>query len=912
MSRRHALLFAALALTACGGGDNTSPPPAPPPPPPAGAPSSVAVQAGDGQSANAGTGVPVAPSVVVKDQNARPVAGAAVAFAVDSGGGAVTAANAVTGSDGVASSGGWALGLGRNRLRATVAGLPPVFFTATATGDFGILDNSFGPGGGSVTLNKPGNPLNGMQITVPAGAFGSANHLTVGYGDSTGAPRKAGLRLASPVMTIGSDAPLAAGGAPIKLSIPVALLPGEWPIAILFNRATGAIETLPTIPVGTTGVIAFTRVLDGTDLAPPGPAAASLRVASPAAAPAGQPPLAIQLVIGAVAYSALQKDFDTGYRPSTDDWEFDNIITAIPSAVQGEAISGLAVASAWYFSQFKQSKGALNKQFQEAKDVELSNPRGLKLGVLAALAVDRQAIQTYNDALLTAAGITGGLTLDSLAFLSIKAGIFTTGRPQVLIAADPKSLTTPFEPLLAYGTTGNDVDVTLGTNASGVNAPRRITLTAGRFAAFNWGVKSPETDQLTTYRMPNVFVTGLTSGIPASRLNQLWQDFFNKTIAVAEAPSFVVSTRDYHPVVDTLFVPDDTTRVWVECAGSGCDFSYQVTGNFTPQGKVAAGMVFSKSSAGIWTKAGSAIYGKGVKISDADDLKTIGLALVTAADAAGTIGKGKYGDWTQFVIKTKRLTIAPDPLKFAAGFDFTVTATYKRPTPAGATWVWELGDGRSLTTTTNTLTAQYPAGAAATYDIKVSMKVGKDLEATGHVAAKLVPPEFVWQLQTATVQGSTLPAGGLGPEKSDTTIFNLLSGWVGDLQANPTNGVLFLSGVANGGSSCLAAIVLEQFPAGQVQTDSVTFPAFRAVLGVCGAEPDYSGNLTMGPLGNGTLIGTASESPNLPADTIVFPGGSINARMTGKKLTGTFVWNVGYSNGLGTYTVSFTANQIRP
>jgi hypothetical protein len=89
--------------------------------------------AGDVQTDTVGHAVPVAPSVIVKLADARPVAGATVTFAADSGGGSATGTTAITNASGVAAVGGWTLGTsaGSNRLRATVSPLPPVLFTAT-------------------------------------------------------------------------------------------------------------------------------------------------------------------------------------------------------------------------------------------------------------------------------------------------------------------------------------------------------------------------------------------------------------------------------------------------------------------------------------------------------------------------------------------------------------------------------------------------------------------------------------------------------------------------------------------------------------------------------------------------------------------------------------------------------------
>ena len=101
----------------------------------AGTATTIAIFTGNAQTAAKSTAVGVAPSVVVKDQFGNPVAGAIVTFAVASGGGSITGANALTNAAGIATIGSWTLGFsaGANSLTATTGALPPVTFTATGS-----------------------------------------------------------------------------------------------------------------------------------------------------------------------------------------------------------------------------------------------------------------------------------------------------------------------------------------------------------------------------------------------------------------------------------------------------------------------------------------------------------------------------------------------------------------------------------------------------------------------------------------------------------------------------------------------------------------------------------------------------------------------------------------------------------
>jgi hypothetical protein len=126
--RRSIALLAIAVLGACSSDETAAPPP-----PPAPVATTIAISAGADQSAAIGTAVTTAPAVIVKDQFGKPFAGAPVTFAVSTGGGSVTGATVTTGTNGIATLGGWTLGIqaAAQTLTATSGSLSTTF---TATG----------------------------------------------------------------------------------------------------------------------------------------------------------------------------------------------------------------------------------------------------------------------------------------------------------------------------------------------------------------------------------------------------------------------------------------------------------------------------------------------------------------------------------------------------------------------------------------------------------------------------------------------------------------------------------------------------------------------------------------------------------------------------------------------------------
>src|SRR5207249_3252735 len=157
-----------------------------------GAASSITLNAGNNQSATAGTTVATPASVIVRDANGNPVAGVSVTFAVASGGGTVSpTAPVTTNASGIAAVTSWTLGptAGPNSLTATATGLAgsPVTFTATGTaGAAATLAKSSGDnltGQVATRLQTPhivlvsdanSNPVAGVTVTWAAASGGGS------------------------------------------------------------------------------------------------------------------------------------------------------------------------------------------------------------------------------------------------------------------------------------------------------------------------------------------------------------------------------------------------------------------------------------------------------------------------------------------------------------------------------------------------------------------------------------------------------------------------------------------------------------------------------------------------------------------------------------------------------------------
>jgi len=174
----------------------------------AGAPTTVAILAGNNQTATVGRTLPTDPAIRVVDIAGNPVAGLEVQFDVTAGGGTAVSRRQTTDANGTATVGAWTLGdtPGVNTLRATVNGVTlagnPVVFSATATAGAPSIMVVFGGNNQSARVATPvpaspsvlvrdvrGNPVAGIAVNwITAGGSGmltGANSVTNSAGVAT-------------------------------------------------------------------------------------------------------------------------------------------------------------------------------------------------------------------------------------------------------------------------------------------------------------------------------------------------------------------------------------------------------------------------------------------------------------------------------------------------------------------------------------------------------------------------------------------------------------------------------------------------------------------------------------------------------------------------------------------------------
>lgn len=207
------------------------------------------------------------------------------------------------------------LGAAKGKTPTTAASVTPVGITgAIKTGKTVAASSVNVPaGGGTIAVDKPGDPLDGLEIIIPNGAYSSTRQFKLSYALVESQTFGANFNPITPMITVDNGGDYSAEI--ISVRIPIKVAAGDFAMGFFYNEATKKLEGIPTISQDaesiTIGTCHFSSFL-----------------------------------ISSIAKTKLTGTIDSGFRPGVDDWEFPNPATHIAN---GQICSGQSISAMWYY-----------------------------------------------------------------------------------------------------------------------------------------------------------------------------------------------------------------------------------------------------------------------------------------------------------------------------------------------------------------------------------------------------------------------------------------------------------------------------------------------------------------------------------------------------------------------------------
>ena len=173
----------------------------------------------------------------------------------------------------------------------------------------------------SATVSAAGQPWDGLEIDVPAGAW-SDSTLAISARPITGSTFGALVTPISPLYTVSGAEGMASD--PVTLTIPATIPADSFAMGFFYDDATGSLEGMPLLAETATSVTVATEHFSS-------------------------------YFVSMIKRALLPETIDSGFRPGKDDWQFTNYGSYV---APGGHCAGQALTEAWYYIERRLKAGA--------------------------------------------------------------------------------------------------------------------------------------------------------------------------------------------------------------------------------------------------------------------------------------------------------------------------------------------------------------------------------------------------------------------------------------------------------------------------------------------------------------------------------------------------------------------------
>lgn len=208
-----------------------------------------------------------------------------------------------------------------------------------------VATNSVPPSGGSVVVSTPGDALDGMELTVPNGAYSDSRTFRISAAPIQSHQLGSNCNPVTPLIIIENGGGYADEF--MTLTIPISVPENHFAMAFLYDDVTGEMEGLPMLESASDHVKILTANFAHSDIA------ALKRGMIAGSVNAG--PGRSRIFVSSIEKSILEGANESTFRPSVDDWQFANYGS---HGAPGGHCAGQSLAAMWYHNK-KRTNGRL-------------------------------------------------------------------------------------------------------------------------------------------------------------------------------------------------------------------------------------------------------------------------------------------------------------------------------------------------------------------------------------------------------------------------------------------------------------------------------------------------------------------------------------------------------------------------
>ena len=395
---------------------------------------------------------------------------------------------------------------------------PPTPTGTVSTGPSLIVGSQVvGASGGRVKVEKPGDPLDGFEIQIPAGAYSSDRQFNISSAPISGHDFGEYFQPLSPLITIENGGEYSNGLMTVR--IPVEIPPDYFAMAFYYDEETGSLEGIPFVSADETSVTVATRHFSN---------------------------LTVSGIENAVLDALLEAGIDSGFRPGADDWQFTNYGSYI---APGGHCAGQSLTALWYYCERPDGVdpflwGLYDKNGKEPATPDLWADDSYGYRFASTVHEDINWSSFENDFMFELRGAS-----DELAFKAFAYGMQLTGEPQEV---GIYSSAGGGHDMICYRVDRGNLYIA-DPNYPG-NTERRIEYSNGSFKPYNSGANAAEIEAGNGKAYETIQYCAKTATIDWARIAARWNEFKAGTIGNDRFPAYQIVVVDdennAEPLVD--------------------------------------------------------------------------------------------------------------------------------------------------------------------------------------------------------------------------------------------------------------------------------------------------------------------------------------------------------------------------
>jgi len=519
--------------------------------------------------------------------------------------------------------------------------------------------------GGTISISKAGDPLDGMEIIVPANAFTQAKNFEISYAEIKSHQLGQYFNPLSPIIKIKYEGGYADQGITVK--IPIKLPAGHFAMGFFYDEETGKLEGLPIEELNSTSITISTRHFNSS-ISSGASLGKSLEETSLA-----------NILVSSIDESTLKSlgTIKCGFLPGYDDWEFINYGSYIAT---GGHCAGQSMTAMWYYiEQTLKGESKLFHKYDLINDATKpslfwqDNPKGYKFASVIQRDFNwddwiKMLIYQFNHP---------DLTIKAFAF-----SILLTNEPQFVIIRQ-STANHAAHAVICYEVNMNDgalyiADPNFPNNRvpkTGDKSIRKIEYSNGKFIPYPSSLNA----STSSINFDEIGYFAKTAYINWSQIGSRFKEFKDGTIGTIPPYTFpnyrLIRSANGIDLYDGMIVDKDTINI--HCYSDQCTSSI----NFTDHLQYFE--VYNENGDTV-AKCGNDGYAN-LKLKPGTN--KLGFYIMGANG-----NKWGYLDFKWITITSNVFYIDPQKLDAEPNNSLTFNARTNGGAPKNAKYVWNFGD----------------------------------------------------------------------------------------------------------------------------------------------------------------------------------------------------------------------------